>query len=79
MTTLLDDASLPADREGLEADIREIDKPLQESHQHIQALLRDEDPAAGVFHASAIHEAKQTAMMLRYQKKLRQVRLNALR
>lgn len=78
MTSLLDDASLPTDREGLEADIKEIDKRLAENQAKIQALMDAEDPASGVFHAADIHEAKQLSMMLRYQKDLRTVRLNAL-
>jgi hypothetical protein len=79
MTLLLDDASLPTDEEGLQAQMAELDRRLAENQGRVQELMRAEDPAAGVFHAEAIHEAKQLAMMLRYQKELRQVRLNALR
>lgn len=78
MVKLLDDASLPTDRNGLEAEIAEIDRRLQENQAGIQSLINAEDVAAQVFHASEIHEAKQLSMLLRYQRDLRTVRLNAL-
>lgn len=76
--SLLDDASLPTDRHGLEAQVAEIDKKLEANQETIRALMAAEDPLKGVFHAAEIHEAKQLGMMLRYQKELRQVRLRAL-
>lgn len=79
MTSLLDDASLPTDAPGLEAEIVILDEKLAASNGEIRRLMAAEDPAQGVFHAAAIHEAKQLCMMLRYQKDLRTVRLAQLR
>lgn len=78
MTELLDDESLPTDREGLEAQIAEIDRRLDGNQEKIRELLAAEDPARGIFHAAEIHQCKQRSMMLRYQKDIRTVRLNAL-
>ena len=78
MVKLLEDASLPADKVTVEAKIDEIDKYLQENHTKIQTLMDAEDPSKQIFHAVEIHEAKQMNMLLRYQRDLRTVRLNAL-
>ena len=78
MAELLDDALLPTDRDGLEAQIADIDRRLQENLESIRALMAAEKPGEGVFLASEIHEAKQLSMLLRYQKDVRTVRLNAL-
>lgn len=77
MANLLDDASLPTDREGLLAQIEEIERRLAENQETIKRLMEAENPGKGIFHASEIHEAKQLSMMLRYQKDIRTVRLNA--
>ena len=73
---LLDDASLPTDRKGLEAELAELEKRLLSNREKVKNLVASEDPLKGIFHAAAIHEAKQEGMMLRYQKELREVRLN---
>lgn len=78
MAELLDDALLPTDREGLEAELAEIDKRLLENQAKIKSLMDAENPSDGVFFAAEIHEAKQRSMLLRYQKDLRTARLNAL-
>lgn len=79
MTNLLDDASLPTDITGLETQIGELDARMTACRASIGDLMAAENPAAGVFHAEAIHEAKQLLMMLRYQKELREARLGRLR
>lgn len=79
MTSLLDDASLPTDAPGLTAELADLESRLSFCRAEIQRLMDAEDPAAGVFHSAAIHEAKQLLMMLRYQKDLRAARLNRLR
>ena len=78
MAELLDDALLPTDRDGLETQIADIDRRLQENFETIRTLMAAETPGEGVFLASEIHEAKQLSMLLRYQKDVRTVRLNAL-
>ena len=75
MSGLLDDASLPTDPEGLREQLLMLEERLAACEADIKALMSQEDPAAGLEHAAAIHEAKQLKMMLRYQKDLRQVRL----
>lgn len=79
MTDLLDDASLPNDVPGLEAEIAVAEKAMAVCREKIKSLIAAEDPAAGLFHAKAIHELKQRLMMLRYQKDLRAARLGRLR
>ncbi len=78
-SSLLDDASLPADQTGLEQEIQEVERRQAECRRRMQALLAEEDLQRGVFHAAAIHEEKQLNMMLQYQKDLRVARLNQLR
>ncbi len=75
----LDDASLPTDATGLTAELAELETRLSACRAEIQQLMKAEDPAGGVFHSGAIHQAKQLLMMLQYQKDLRTVRLNRLR
>ncbi len=79
MTKPLDDASLPTDKDALKAEIVEVERRLKDCLDHIKALADDEDPARGVFHAAAIHEAKQLRMMLQYQKDVRVARLNRMK
>lgn len=79
MTNPLDDASLPTDAPGLTADLAELETRLTACRAEIQRLMDAENPAAGICHSAAIHEAKQLLMMLRYQKDLRAARLNRLR
>ena len=78
MTSLLDDASLPTDVPGLTAELLELETRMANCRREIQRLMDAEDPASGVFHSAAIHEAKQVLMMLRYQKDLRVARINRL-
>lgn len=79
MTSLLDDASLPTDIPGLEADLAELERRTADCQTRIRELMAAEDPAAGIFHAPAIHETKQLLMMLRYQRDLRLAHRNRLR
>ena len=79
MTSLLDDESLPNDIAGLEAQIVELDGKMEECREKTKALMAAEDPVNGIFHAEAIHEAKQLHMMLRYQQDLRKARLSQMR
>ena len=79
MPSLLDDASLPTDAPGLQAELAVLESSLSACQAKIQGLMAAEDPIKGIFHASAIHEAKQMLMMLRYQKDLRLARLGQLR
>ena len=76
MTHLLDDASLPTDPAGLQAEIAEVDARIAACESEIRSLMQREDPAAGCFLAAEIHEKKQLRMMLRYQRDLRTARLN---
>jgi hypothetical protein len=75
-TDLLDDASLPTDIPALKAEIAVLERKMQDCAVRIKDLMGGEDPTAGIFYASAIHEAKQLLMMLRYQKELRVARVN---
>lgn len=79
MTNLLDDASLPTDAPALEAELAELEERLQACQNDIRQLMAAEDPARGIWHATSIHEAKQTIMMLRYQREVRATRLRLLR
>ena len=76
---LLDDASLPTDAPCLTTELAVLESRLAACRAEIQRLMKAEDPAGGVFHSGAIHQAKQLLMMLQYQKDLRTVRLNRLR
>jgi hypothetical protein len=76
VTDLLDDASLPTDIPALKAEIAVLERKMRDCAVRIKELMAGEDPAAGIFHAPAIHEAKQLLMMLRYQKELRTARIN---
>ena len=78
MTNPPEDASLPTDREGLTAEIADIQEKVDACLFEIKSLMDAEDPAAGVDHAGAIHEAKQRHMVLRYRKELCQARLKRL-
>ncbi len=78
MTRLLDDASLPTDRETLLAEIAEAEQLQKECLARVRELMAQEDATKGVFFAGEIHSAKQRAMMLRYQKDLRVARLNRM-
>ena len=75
---LLDDTALPGDAPALKLQIADVEARQQACLAHIRALVASEDPAKGIFHAAAIHEAKQRKMMLQYQKDLRIARLNRL-
>lgn len=79
MADLLDDASLPTDPDGLEAEIVEAERRMAACRDEIKSLMAAEKPAEGLFHAEAIHALKQQLMMLRYQKDLRAARLGRLR
>lgn len=79
MHGLLDDASLPTDIQGLEAQIAEVRQRQDHCLARIRELMDDEDPGRGVFHAAAIHEARQLKMMLQYQHDVRVAKRNRLR
>jgi len=79
MPHLLDDASLPTDIPGLEAEIADAEDRMEACRKKIKALMDAERPAEGLFFAEEIHELKQRQMMLRYQKDLRVARANRLR
>lgn len=78
MADLLDDASLPTDPAGLEAEIAEAERRMTACRDEIKRLMAAEKPTEGLFHAEAIHSLKQQLMMLRYQKDLRAARLGRL-
>lgn len=78
VTKLLDDASLPNDGPGLEAEIAEAEQRMAACRQEIVKLMAEEEADADLSHAGAIHELKQRLMMLRYQKDLRLARLGRL-
>lgn len=78
MTSLLDDASLPTDPEGLLAEITELDTRIASCQMELKRLTAEEDFAVGIFRAEEIHEVKQLHMALRYQKDLRAARRNRL-
>ena len=78
MISLLDDASLPTDAEGLLAEIAELDKRIAACQEELKRLTAEEDIAAGIFRAEEIHAIKQLHMALRYQKDLRAARRNRL-
>ena len=62
--------SIPDSPADLDALLADLDIRLEQSARTIRKLMADENPAAGVFHAAAIHEAKQHHMQLRYMKDL---------
>ena len=71
-------AEIPGDIPGLEKAVGSVGGGVAAKRGAIRALLRSEDPAAGVFHAAAIHEAKQEHMALRYRRDFCQARLRRL-
>ena len=79
MTSLLDDASLPTDIEGLEAQITDVRQRQEQCLARIRELMDAEDPARGIYHAAAIHEERQLKMMLKYQHDVRVAKRNRLR
>ena len=62
--------SIPDSPADLEALLADLDARLEQSGRTIRELMAAENPAAGVFHAAAIHEAKQQHMQLRYMQDL---------
>lgn len=56
-----------------------LDKDMAELQAHIKQLMADENPGRGIFHASAIHEAKQRYMAMRYKHDFCAARLSRLR
>ena len=79
MNGLLDDALLPTDIEGLEAQIADVRLRQENCLARIRELMNAEDPALGICHAAAIHEARQLKMMLQYQHDVRVAKRNRLR
>lgn len=78
MTPLLAEESLPTDADGLKAHMADLEADMERMQGTIKTLMAEEDGAAGICHAAAIHEAKQTFMMLRYQRDLCAARLGRL-
>ena len=78
MPQLLDDASLPTDAAGLQEQLHTLEKRLHACTEGIKRLMAEEDYAAGLNNAAAIHKAKQMLMMLRYQHTVRKNRLRQL-
>ncbi|MDL2316599.1 hypothetical protein LJC59_05900 [Desulfovibrio sp. OttesenSCG-928-A18] len=79
MTNQPEDESLPTDIPGLEVALAGLEERLAHSASTIRELMESEDPARGVFHAAAIHEAKQAHMVLRYRQDFCRARLARLR
>ncbi len=77
--SLLDDASLPSNIEGLEEELLEVKHRQQLCQSLISDLMNKEDHTKGVFFAKEIHEARQLKMMLQYQHDLRTAKANRLR
>lgn len=71
--------ALPGTLPELETRQRDLDAALEASRERIRSLMAQEDPSAGIFHAEAIHTAKQEHMQLRYMKDLCAARLARLR
>ncbi|MDR2487914.1 MAG: hypothetical protein LBD42_00140 [Desulfovibrio sp.] len=78
MRKLLDDASLPTDAGALAVEAAELERRLDACRVEIQRLMDEEDPLRGIVHSAAIHQAKQSLMMLRYQRDLRVALLNRI-
>lgn len=79
MTNPSADASSPNDIPALEAELAEIDRQIASCRAEIKNLIDQENLAAGVIHAAAIHERKQAHMVLRYQKELLAAKIGRLR
>ena len=75
---LLDDELLPSDIAGLEQEMEEITARRQACKDTIEKLMKQEDPANGIFFAHEIHEAKKNYMLLKYQHDLRVARKNRM-
>lgn len=74
-----DPDAIPADIPGLEKHLADVELLLSNAQNSIRELMAREDPARGIFHAEAIHEAKQRHMQLRYVKDFCAARLARLR
>ena len=71
-------ADMPEDQPGLTARIRELEAAITSCNAHVYSLMAQESPAEGVFHAAAIHTAKQMHMQLHYLKDVCIARLKAV-
>ena len=71
--------SLPTDQTGLARCLAAFEEELKACEQNIQNLLKQEDPAKGLFLPKEIHRAKQQKMVARYNCDLCRVRLNKIR
>ncbi|WP_152512812.1 hypothetical protein [Desulfovibrio sp. X2] len=63
----------------LEAEIADFERDAAACEAEARRLLAEEDPAAGIFHARAIHEARLAKMRLFTEAQFRRVRVNRLR
>lgn len=79
MTNQSGGVSEPNDAAALEAEIAALEERLTENGAFVNRLMREENLREGVVHASAIHEAKQAGMVLRYQKEMLLARLKRRR
>lgn len=79
MTNPSGDVSEPNDAAALEAEIAALEERLAANRASVSRLMREENLREGVVHASSIHEAKQTGMILRCQKEMLQARLKRRR
>lgn len=70
---------LPDDVPGLEKRLAELEVEQQDQQQRIRELSAAENPAAGIFFAAEIHEARQYKMMLQFKKDYCRAKLNRLR
>lgn len=74
----LDDASLPTDRAGLNAELSIVEAELADLVAELRGLMNAENPAQGIFHAREINQLRQNKIKLEFQRQLRVARINRL-
>ena len=62
-----------------EKEIAEFQAQRDAAMAVLKKLMESEDPAAGVFHAAEIHEARQEKLRLEFEIQFRKGRLSRLR
>ncbi|MFI3271711.1 MAG: hypothetical protein R3Y11_06375 [Pseudomonadota bacterium] len=77
--TLLGDEALTDDIPTLQRQIVILEQAIADCDTRVRTLTLAENPAAGIFFAHEIHEARQNKLAYGVSKELRRVRINRLK